>query len=76
MFLEFRQPLYSCTEGKCHSSTRSGTSLHVTQFYQTLPHVSAASDKHWGEKAWVQTRLCLYYTHRKHTYVSGKKCLL
>ena len=36
--------LYSCTEGKCHSSTRPGTSLHVTQFYQAFPHVTTASD--------------------------------
>jgi len=21
--------------------------------YQAFPHVSTASDKHWGEKAWV-----------------------
>jgi len=37
----------------CHSSTRLGTSLHVTQFYQAFPCVRAASDKRWGEKAWV-----------------------
>jgi len=35
------------------SSTRLGTSYHVTQFYQAFPHVSTASDKRWGEKAWV-----------------------
>ena len=56
MLLGFRKPLYSCTEGICHSwsSTRPGTSLHVTQFYQAFPHVSTASDKCWGEKARVQ----------------------
>jgi len=37
----------------CHPSTRPGTSLHVTQFYQAFPRVSTASGKHWGEKAWV-----------------------
>jgi len=53
-FLGFRKPLYSCTEGMCHSSTRPGASYHVTQFYQAFPHVSTASDKRWGEKAWVR----------------------
>jgi len=53
MFLGFRKPLCSCTEGMCHSSIRPGTSLHVTPFYQAFPHVSTASDKCWGEKAWV-----------------------
>ena len=38
----------------CHSSTRPGTSYHVTQFYQVFPHVSTASDKRWDEKAWVR----------------------
>jgi len=50
-FLGFRKPLYSCTEVMCHTSTRPGTSLHVTQAF---PHVSTASDKRLGEKAWVQ----------------------
>ena len=53
-FLGFRKPLYSCTEGMCHSSTHPGTSYHVTQFYQAFPRVSTASDKRWGEKAWVR----------------------
>jgi len=53
MFLGFRKPLYSCTEGMCHSSICPGTSYHVTQFYQAFPHISTASDKRWGEKAWV-----------------------
>jgi len=53
-FLELRKPLYSCTEGMCHSSTCPGMSLHVTQFYQIFPHVSTVRNKHWGEKAWVQ----------------------
>jgi len=50
-FLGFRKPLYSCTEGMCHSSTRPGTSYHVTQAF---PRVSTASNKRWGEKAWVR----------------------
>ena len=29
-------------------------SLHMTQFYQAFPRISTASDKCWGEKAWVQ----------------------
>jgi len=37
MFLGFRKPLYSCTEGMCHSSTRPGTSYHVTEFYKASP---------------------------------------
>jgi len=37
----------------CHSSTRPGTSHYVTQFYQVFPHVTA-SNKRWGEKAWVR----------------------
>ena len=28
--------------------------INVTQFYQAFPCVSAASDKCWGEKAWVR----------------------
>jgi len=52
-FLGFRKPLYSCIEGVCHSSTRPGTSYHVTQFYQAFSRVSTASDKRWSEKAWA-----------------------
>ena len=26
----------------------------MTQFFQAFPRVSTASDKRWGEKAWVQ----------------------
>jgi len=44
----------TCTEGMCHSSTHPSMSYHVTQFYQAFPRVSNASDKHWGEKAWVR----------------------
>jgi len=54
MFIGFRKLLYSHTDEMCHSSTHPGTSLHVIQFYQAFPHVSTASDKHWGEKAWVR----------------------
>jgi len=58
-FLEFRKPLYSCSEGMYHSSTHPGGSLHVTQFYQAFPSIRTASDKHWGEKAWVQDYVCV-----------------
>jgi len=30
------------------------TSLHVTQFYHAFHHISTASNKCWGEKAWVR----------------------
>jgi len=33
------------------------TSKYITahdQFYQAFPHISTASDKCWGEKAWVR----------------------
>jgi len=53
-FLGFRKLLYSCTEGMCHSSTFPGMSLYMTQFYQAFPRISTASDKRWGEKAWVR----------------------
>ena len=46
--------LTCCFSRMCHSSTRPGTSYHVTQFYQAFPRVSTASDKRWGEKAWVR----------------------
>ena len=39
--------------GMFHSSTRPGTLLHVTQFYQAFPHISTASEKCWDEKVWV-----------------------
>ena len=50
----------------CHSSTRPGTSLYVTQFYQAFPRVNTASNKHWGEKAWVLLLQCLH--HGKKIY--------
>jgi len=58
MFLKSKKPFYNCTEGMGHSSTRPGTSLHMSQFYQAFPHVITASDKCWGEKAWVQGYQC------------------
>jgi len=60
MFLRFRKPLHSYTKGMCHSSTRPGTSLHVTQFYQASPHISTASDKHWGERPGYEATYHLY----------------
>jgi len=59
-FLGFRKSPYSCIEGMRHSSTCPGTSLHTTQFYQAFPRVSTASDKHWGEKAWVRGYFNIY----------------
>ena len=55
--LGFRKLLYSCTEERCHSSTHPPyIQLHhcMLSVYQAFPHVSTASDKCWGEKAWVQ----------------------
>jgi len=60
MFLGFRKPLYSFTEGMCHSSIRPGKSLHC----QAFPRVSTASDKRWGRRAGGEglgTRLRLTY---------------
>jgi len=36
-FLGFRKPLYSCTEGICHSSTRPGMSVHRFSFTRPSP---------------------------------------
>jgi len=46
--------LLAAFPGICHSSTRPGTSYHMTQFYQAFPRISTASEKRWGEKAWVR----------------------
>jgi len=40
----------------CHSSTRPGTSYHVTQFYQAFPRVSIASDKRWVRRPGYEAR--------------------
>jgi len=40
--------------GMCHSSAHPCTSLYVTQFYHAFHHISTASSKRWGEKAWVR----------------------
>ena len=75
-FLGFRKPLYSCTEGMCHSSTRPGTSYHVTRFYQAFPRVSTASDKRWGEKAWVRGyHLWLLITIFRQAYETAHTCI-
>ena len=42
------------SESRFTAVQKVGTSYHMTQFYQAFPHVSAASDKHWGEKAWAR----------------------
>jgi len=39
-----------------------GTSFHVTQFYQAFLHISTASDKRWGEEAWVRGCNLLAYS--------------
>ena len=57
MFLGFRKLLCSCTEGMCHSSTHpANVQVHhyTWSVLPGLPCVVTASDKHWGEKAWVQ----------------------
>ena len=43
---------YSATAPHVHPTSRY--TIARDQFYQAFPHVSIASDKHWGEKAWVQ----------------------
>jgi len=45
------------------------TSYHVTQFYQAFPRVSTASDKRWGEKAWVVGMRLVYINFQR----SGKR---
>jgi len=50
---------HSCTvtQGMCHSSTHPPNVqvCHCTwSVLPGLPHVSTASDKRWGEKAWVR----------------------
>jgi len=37
-----------------HVHPTSRYTIARDQFYQAFPYVSIASDKHWGEKAWVQ----------------------
>jgi len=54
--------------GMCHSSTRQGTSLHMTQFYQAFPRVSTASDKCWGEKAGYGANTYLYFVELLELY--------
>ena len=68
MFLGFRKPLYSCSEGMCHYSTSLGMSLHASQFYQAFPRVSAASDKCWG------IRLFLSYIQSFGEKLGRKTC--
>jgi len=54
----------------CHSSIRPGTSYHVTQCYQAFPHVSTASDKCWGEKAWVRGYTSVEHMNSSQTFPS------
>ena len=59
----------------CHTSTHPSTSLHMTQAF---PRVSTASNKHWGEKAWVQgyatSVLVLAALFSKQSAHSGCSC--
>jgi len=57
----------------CHSSTRPGTSLHMTQFYQAFPRISTASDKHWVRR-WpgYEARHGTLFVHCKLHYPSYK----
>jgi len=47
-FMEYATPPH------IHPMSRNITACD--QFYQVFPHVKTASDKCWGEKAWVQLR--------------------
>jgi len=43
------------------------------QFYQAFPHVSTASDKCWGEKAWV-LQGSANHAHNNINVLQGKAC--
>jgi len=56
-FLGSEIHLTAVPEGMCHSSTRpSNVQVHhcTWSVLPGLPRVSTASDKHCGEKAWLQ----------------------
>ena len=66
-FLGFRKPLYSCTEGMCHSSIHPGTSLHMTQFSRpsstlVLQVSTMLPQKNRGSKE-PYTKLCGFLPH-------------
>jgi len=46
----------------CHTSTHPGASLYVTQFYQTFPRVSTASNKLWSERPGYEAILSTHHT--------------
>jgi len=48
--------------------------LYVIAVYQALPGISTASKKHWGEKAWVATRLT-YGNHGTYFCVCVVCCM-
>lgn len=66
MFLWCRKQLHSCTEVWGHSSSHPPNVQGRDKFYQAIPHISTASDKHRGEKARVQGRL--FVTGHVHTW--------
>jgi len=45
---------FTAVQKECATPPHVQVRHHVTQFYQAFPHVSTASDKRWGEKAWVR----------------------
>ena len=57
MFLGFRKPLHSCIEVMFHTSTRPGTSLHVTQAF---PRVSTASNKRLVRRSGYKAMPCQF----------------
>ena len=40
----------------------SGCVIARHQFHQAFPHVSIASDKHWGEKTWVRGKVSIGFS--------------
>jgi len=46
--------LYRRNVPLCMSTQCPGMSLHMMSFTMPPPHISTASDKHWGKKAWVR----------------------
>ena len=53
-FLEFRKPLYRECATPPHIQPMSRYITACDQFYQAFPQVGTASNKRWGEKAWIQ----------------------
>ena len=71
MFLGFRKLLYSCTEGMFHSSTRPGTSLHVTQFYQAWPPGTFCGPNHDRDlQIWPQMIITSLFVTTARWYIT------